>query len=209
MRPRLYTVVSSGTCTTELMPLPSLFRQTMVRELVADGGLFFCAPDCAKDRATEDMFAARRIHLPPDGVRGVRSEALLTFSVRQRIKGFKATQEAEDAEASAAIVDISNTCAYSGTVYELMPTLRRNSTIYSFRQKRLLLPAEHFAVNCVPLFCSGYIDDQLRIVDDEVFLALAPRVARGLAGNMMNLVVVGSVLQVALLGNTYHDSDVE
>ena len=120
LRPRLYTVVSSGTCTTELMPLPSLFRQTMVRELVADGGLFFCAPDYAKDRATEDMFAARRIHLPPDGVRGVRSEALLTFSVRQRLKGFKAlwqsqaTQEAEDAEASEAIVDISKTLRLLG-----------------------------------------------------------------------------------------------
>eukprot|EP00969_Alexandrium_andersonii_P318295 14059720-Alexandrium_andersonii.AAC.1 len=85
----------------------------------------------------------------------------------------------------------------------VMPTLLRNSVMYHFGLKRMLVGAEAFAVNGVPVFAD--IPDELACVPPEVFCKMAFPVAKRLSGNMMNIPVVGSVIAVLVLATAPSD----
>ena len=94
--------------------------------------------------------------------------------------------------------DVAQTVQF-GSVAHHIPTVIRNSRIYSFAGERLLLPDELLAVQGVPVATNGsdadcVPDSVLQVPDAHSFREVVQRL-----GNSMHLCQVGSCVLIALL----------
>ena len=101
-------------------------------------------------------------------------------------------------------VDFSQNIGFGESFSDIVPCLKKNTMIVSVSRKRMLLPVDHFCVNGIPLWAEGVREglDALPVAD---FLKMSDRQCRHRAGNMMNLNVVGSIIESALVCTFFSD----
>jgi len=196
-RPRLYTTCASTTTTSLIAMHDKLFMSVLRRRVVLDADAFFCAPVEVQQRCLEDLLRVRGHGPPPQGATGVQWTVAFTFSERQRLSGYR--KMFKERTATGFLCNISQNSSFVARLHNLMPCLLKNSMLYNLQTKRLLCSPELFCVNGVPLFADIDDKDELMVVPPEVFCRMKYRAAQQLAGNMMNIPVVGSVVGMLLL----------
>ena len=192
-------MASSDKLTVAIAPISEVFNAAAPKRVVTDGGMFLCAPQPVLDSALKAMFAKSRLQVPEEGLRNFNMLSLLSFSVRQRLAQFRkawAEDNPDPQSAKEALSDISQNFGLWKPFHEWMPTLKKNTVVVSLKQKRFMIPLEHFCVNGLPLFCD--IDEDSVAIPLQVFLNTSESQAQCRAGNMMHLAVVGSILELVL-----------
>ena len=163
-------------------------------ELKADD--YFVAPPDALARFRAELMRDRGFLLPP-GVTRIKWDVLLPRHYRARLRrwrNFLRIRNIDVDDPQAYVCDIQHNPEYVGrAALQTMPALQRTSYLYNLKRKRVLIPMEHFIVNGLPVF-SHHSPVPLSWVE-----SLSGDEVRGLAGNMMHVAVVGSLLGYIVL----------
>jgi hypothetical protein len=195
-RPRSYTIV---TCrgSVPMLQVSEALDVACTSSLAVDAAVYFKATPEMQLEMKREILRRRHIFFTEQNLEDIPWSRVLTFGARMRLKshidqstGFQGTQR-------AMLVMVSQTMQFAGYPRSLVPTLVRNSLCYIVSEDRLMLPIEHFLVNGVPLFYEG-LPPELQVIPQRAFEQLGLSEARRLAGNMMHLASVGSVLLAAL-----------
>ena len=95
------------------------------------------------------------------------------------------------------LVNVTQTVQHRNSLPHIMPTLLTKSCIYSLRQRRFLVPLEHFGVQCIPVLASGPARELLAF-QEGILETLSSEDIRHLTGNGMCLPAVGVAMLLAL-----------
>lgn len=195
-RPRLYTAASAIGKTVGIALHDRLFMSVLRRDVLLHAAAFFCAPERVQHQRLQKMLEQRGLFPPSTGLAGLDWRVALTFSARQRLKDYKASYK-QSGGTKGFLCNITQNFGFVERLNSIMPTLLKNSMVFNIHSNRLLCSPEFFCVNGVPLFAP--VDDDLKLVPEEIFCEMPYNSARQLAGNMMSIPVVGSVIGMLLL----------
>ena len=196
------------------------YGQCFFKDLVADAGIYFHADTRDIAVVHNEMAALRRIPPPSDGSQYPCRQVLGLGSL-ERLEAFESLwrQHRLQLEDSAAAVSfyapLSQNATWEKKPHFAIPTLTRNSLIFGERQRRCLLPREHLGVQGMPAYMYDHSHWQLssckwllgsgnrkhlRALQDSACCQpvldqpISSGAMRSIAGNMMNMQQVGSVM---------------
>ncbi|CAE7778137.1 unnamed protein product [Symbiodinium sp. CCMP2592] len=168
------------------------FRKLFARPVVMRGDELLRAPDAAVHDFVSSLAVARG--LPESGSGSVAWSCYLAMSPanRQSVRDHEQSlQAAGFAEQAAVLTNIAQRASHMGPVLSgFAPALLRSSLLWSFRLRRIVLPAEHLELQGYSLWGN----EERRSVVSDVLPSLRSSSLRSLAGNAMHIQSIGSVL---------------
>jgi hypothetical protein len=201
-RPRSYTIVACQP-SVQLTAVSQALKESCTRSMVIDAAVYFKATPDMQLQLKRAILERRHIQLTSDELAMFPWSRCLSFGARSRLTDHKRMlnkkmeQSGQVQDKRAMLAMVSQTMSFAGPVRSLVPTLLRNSMCFIISEQRLMLPIEHFLVNGVPLFYEN-LPPKLQVIPVQAFETLGESEARRLAGNMMHLASVGSILLGAL-----------
>ena len=168
------------------------FRKLFARPVVMRGDELLRAPDAAVDDFVRSLAVARG--LPPVGPGGVAWSCYLAMSSasKQSVRDHEESLAAAGfAQRAAVLTNIAQRASHMGPVLSgFVPALLRSSLLWSFRKRRLVLPAEHLELQGYNLWGN----EDRRSVVAALLPSLRSTSLKSLAGNAMHIQSIGSVL---------------
>ena len=194
-RPRVYSMARSRSLTQLAFDLGDAFDAIACCNTVMSANDFFRAPPEVTAMRVQAALAARGITADLQTSGRLGWKVALTFPMKERVRSYQELYTNSD---EGFLCNLTQNASYVGRLQVLVPTLMRSSHIYNLELRRPLLDIEQFCVNGVPLFCG--LPEEVMAVPESYFVEMPAKVARRLAGNMMNIPVVGVVIATLVLG---------
>ena len=197
-RPRQYVIVKLCSGRPRLAFTRELLATLCFRTLECTGSVFLCASDEDVHGFLNNLALARHI-LPRDAGHPHQCNLVMAVADRTRMESIRGELVLKgSSDVADVFADVSQSLGF-GHPSLCVPTIIRNSKIYSFSKRRLLLTAELQGVQGVPMLGSTsrwqrLIPESMRSISELPFSR-----ATGLLGNSMHASQVGCCLFVALL----------
>ena len=169
------------------------------RKLHLRGSVFFQAsPELVKEFM--DELAAAKQMPPRHGGKTYACEAVMQSGDKIRMNQYKQKAMEGGYHNMDLNIDVAQTVNYGGML-EVLPTFVRNSSIYNFHHKRLMMPLEQLSALGLPFFLAD--DHPLReavpLSTLEDIYACEKKPLKSMIGNAMHLAQVGAALLWAFL----------
>ena len=202
-RPRKYSVI----CLRPESPLmnkinysPSLLAKVCFRRLHLTGSVYLQAPGETVKEFMDKLAALRGLPPRVEG-KSYPCKHVMQPGNKIRMEQFREKVVDDGHPDFDFCVDTTQTVSF-GSLSRVMPTILRNSQIYSLRGDRLFVMQELMAAQGIPRFFAD--DSTVHALPDMDWLrdmdSLDMRKAKGLLGNTMCLCQVGSVMAILFVG---------
>ena len=228
-RRRVYIRITRTRSTTIRLPFTlNVMKKIFFREVVGvPEKLFFVAPSADVSDYMNTLAHSRGIPPHPRG-KTYMCRHVLPIQMLQRLEAFETQWDKHRIQKihDGAPVDndakylahISQNLSHSAKTETWVPTLLRNSVVWSERRQRTMIPQEHFLVQGFPMYQyhheafainpAKFLFTSIHDMDDIIpaperppaHLRLTNSDIRQLTGNAMALPTVGSVLLLTLAG---------
>ena len=197
-RPRQYVVLKFSAEAPKIALTKDTLAEVAFRTLECAGSVLLQASKEDVRKFAQQLAEQRKIFVEA-GDPIYKMKLVMDVADRQRAEAFRAALLDRGLPAHADyIADVAQTVQF-GTVATYMPTVIRNSRMYSFASDRLVLPAELLAAQGLPvgqgLLCCEHVPSAIR----ELPNVRRCREVTQLLGNCMHLCQVGVCLTILLL----------
>ena len=197
-RPRLLTVIHDKTALSMNVAPVEVFFNYALKSITIDGAVYFVAPLEFQNNYKRYLLKLRGCHANSADLSEIPWKSCLSFCGKKRLRGYEEAYET-NGDGDTAFCNIACNPGYARATHfpKTVMTLLKNSMIYDLKQQRMVTPLEALAINGIPLFYDS-LDKDLKMIPDKVFLEMSPGCAKAMAGNMMNIPTIGTLIAIML-----------